>query len=281
MMGALRIFRHIVVGLAATLAIIAPLWFIGTTMGGKFGFWTPLESFAHVRSMAENLVIAALALGGAALLLAIAYRIAFGRANAPGVGGYVAGIACLIIGGSGVYLGQSLSATFNAVPPIHDISTDTVNPPQFSASMVQRRERDDARNSVDYASKTVPEFGDAHPQWAGRPLADVQREAFPEVQSIETGVTPDLAYEAALEVAREMGWRIATESQDALMFEGTDETFWFGFRDDVVVRVTDSDEGGAVVDLRSVSRVGASDLGANAARIVAFTEHLRSSLGES
>lgn len=281
MMGALRILRHIVVGLAATLAILAPLWFIGTTMGGKFGFWTPLESFGHVRSMAENLVIAALVLGGAALLVAIVFRVAFGRSNAPGVGGYIAGLASLAIGASGVYLGQSLTATFEAVPPIHDISTDTANPPQFSASMVQRRERDDARNTLDYAAKTVPAFGEAHPQWAGRPLAEVQREAFPDVQPIETGVSPDLAYEAALEVAREMGWRIATESQDALMFEGTDETFWFGFRDDIVVRVTESEAGGAVVDLRSVSRVGASDLGANADRIEAFTRRLRSSLGEA
>jgi len=98
--------------------------------------------------------------------------------------------------------------------------------------------------------------------------------------SIIVGVEPELAYQAALNTARDLGWKIGTESESAGMFEATDTTFWYGFKDDVVVRVTALEEGGSRIDARSVSRVGVSDLGANAARISRFEERLRASLGE-
>jgi uncharacterized protein (DUF1499 family) len=138
---------------------------------------------------------------------------------------------------------------------------------------------------VDYASKTNPADG--------RPLPVVQAEAYPEVQPIMLPVTPELAYQAALEVAREMGWTVSTASENAMMFEATATSFWFGFKDDIVVRITEVEaetgaetgaeagadgQSGARVDARSVSRVGTSDLGANAARLEAFSENLRSSV---
>ena len=92
-------------------------------------------------------------------------------------------------------------------------------------------------------------------------------------------MTARRAYEAALATAREMGWTVSTASPEAGMFEATATSFWFGFKDDVVVRVTDTGLESARVDVRSVSRVGVSDLGANAARIEAFSENLRDSVG--
>ena len=271
MMNLLRILRHLVIGLAATAAIAIPLWFVVTAFGGKFGAWTPLEAFRHVTGLAGTLLPSALVLGAAALLVAIVYRFAFGRANAPGVGGYIAAVAAIAVGGGGIFYAQSVRQMAGEIPPIHDISTDTATPPTFSAAMVERREIDGATNSVDYASKVDPR--------SQRPLPEVQAEAYPEVQPIEVSVEPALAYRAALGVAREMGWRVTTASEEALMFEGTAETFWFGFKDDVVVRVTET-EGGARIDARSVSRVGMSDLGANAARLEAFSERVRASLGQ-
>lgn len=156
------------------------------------------------------------------------------------------------------------------IPPIHDISTDTQNPPQFSDALIDRRGPD--ANSVDYASKIDPR--------SERPLPEVQAEAYPDIQPIIVGVEPELAYQAALNTARDLGWKIGTESESAGMFEATDTTLWYGFKDDVVVRVTALDEGGSRIDARSVSRVGVSDLGANAARISRFEERLRASLGE-
>lgn len=272
MMNLLRILRHLVIGLAAAAAILVPLWAVITAFGGKFGAWEPIEAFMHIRSYAGMLLPAALVLGVVALILAVVYRLVFGKANAPGIGGYVAGIAAIAVGGGGILYAQSVQQLAAEVPPIHDISTDTEDPPQFSAAMIERRENDGARNSVDYASKTDPR--------SERPLPVVQAEAYPEIQPIETDAAPELSYRAALEVAREMGWRVTTASDEALMFEGTAETFWLGFKDDVVVRVTALDAGGARIDARSVSRIGVSDLGANAARLEAFSQRVQSSLGD-
>jgi len=271
MMNLLRILRHLVIGLAATAAIGVPLWFLITAFGGKFGLWTPLEAFRHVAGNASTVLPAAAILGAVALVLAIVYRLVFGRANAPGAGGYVAGVAAIAVGVGGILYAQSVREMAGEIPPIHDISTDTANPPAFSAAMVERREVDGATNSVDYASKVDPR--------SERPLPEVQAEAYPDIQPIEVAVEPALAYRAALGAAREMGWRVTTASDEAMMFEGTAETFWFGFKDDVVVRVTET-EGGSRIDARSVSRVGVSDLGANAARLEAFAERVRASLGQ-
>ena len=272
MMNFLRLIRHLVIGLAAAAAIAIPLWFVVTAFGGKFGAWTPLDAFRHVTGLAGTLLPGALIIGGVALVVAVVFRLVFGRANAPGVGGYVAAVAAIAVGGGGIWYAQSVRELAGEVPPIHDISTDTQNPPQFSASLVDRRERDGASNSVDYASKVDPR--------SERPLPEVQAEAYPDIQPIITGAEPVLAYNAALGAARSMGWRIATESEDSLMFEGTAETFWFGFKDDVVVRVSETGDGGSRIDARSVSRVGMSDLGANAARLEAFADEVRDSLGE-
>ncbi len=276
----LRLLRHLVIGLAAATAILVPLWFVATAFGGKFGLWTPLDAFRHVLTFAGLpgfgggfLLPLTLGLGVAALLIAITFRIVFGRANAPGAGGFVAAIAAIAVGGVPMGLVAFGGDARSDIPPIHDITTDTANPPEFSGAMVERRERDGAENTVDYASKVDPR--------SQRPLPEVQAEAYPGVQPIETSVEPALAYRAALEAAREMSWRVTTASPEALMFEGTAESFWFGFKDDVVVRVTALDEGGARIDARSVSRVGVSDLGANAARLEAFSERVRSSLGEA
>jgi uncharacterized protein (DUF1499 family) len=272
MKNLLRILRHLVIGLAGAAAIGVPLWFVVTAFGGKFGLWTPLDAFRHVAGNASTVLPAAAVLGVIALVLGIIYRFVFGRSNAPGVGGYVAAVAAIVVGAGGILYAQSVRQMAGEIPPIHDISTDTADPPAFSAAMVERREIDGASNSVDYASKVDPR--------SQRPLPEVQAEAYPDVQPIEVDVEPALAYRAALGVAREMGWRVTTASDEALMFEGTAETFWFGFKDDVVVRVTQT-ESGARIDARSVSRVGVSDLGANAARLEAFAERVSESLGES
>jgi uncharacterized protein (DUF1499 family) len=273
-----RTIRHLIVGAAATAAIGVPLWFVITAFGGKYGLWTPLEAFRHVLMTAGLpgfgggfLLPLTAALGVASLIVAVVFRLVFGAKNAPGPGGYVAGVAALAVGLAPMGMIAAAAGSRGEIPPIHDISTDTQDPPQFTASLIERRTQDGASNSVDYASKTNPADG--------RPLPEVQAEAYPEVQPIMLPVTPDLAYQAALEVAREMGWTVSTASEGAMMFEATATSFWFGFKDDIVVRIApDEDESGARVDARSVSRVGTSDLGANAARLEAFSEKLRSSV---
>ncbi|MFW6413499.1 MAG: DUF1499 domain-containing protein, partial [Oceanicaulis sp.] len=265
MLTIFRIIRHLVVGLAATLAIGVPLWFVVTAFGGKFDVWTPLDAFRHVRSYAGILLPAAAVAGLAALVVAILFRVIFGSKNAPGPGGYIAGVTALAVGLGGIIYAQQVRAMASGVPPIHDISTDFENPPGFTQAMLDRRGPDS--NPVAYEGKTVSDASWVDPHWAGRLLPGVQREAYPGVQPVVLDLPPQRAYAVALDTAKEVGWTVTADSERALSFEGTAETFWFGFQDDVSVRVTPAEDGGSRVDMRSISRVGMSDLGANAARL--------------
>jgi uncharacterized protein (DUF1499 family) len=106
--------------------------------------------------------------------------------------------------------------------------------------------------------------------WSGRTLVDIQADAYPNIKSLVLdGQTPAALYTKALASAKKNGLRIVTEDATALRIEGVAESFWFGFKDDVVIAITPMGSGGKV-DVRSISRVGISDLGANAKRIEAI-----------
>ena len=145
----------------------------------------------------------------------------------------------------------SLATSGRGVPPIHDITTDTTNPPVFTSAPQQRGP--DA-NPLDIKPDSIAQ----------------QREAYPDVVPITVNIDPASAYARALETARDLGWEVYYEAPDGSSFEAVDTTLWMGFKDDIVVRVTPA-AGGAQVDLRSVSRVGVSDVGANAKRIRRFS----------
>lgn len=271
MISVFRQIRHASVALAAIAAMGTPLWFASAGLGSRFGLWEWRFGLSTMTfEWGPRLLFTSLGLGVLALVLLVVFRIVFGRANAPGLGGWVAAIAAIAVGAGGLYYANSVRTTAGVLPPIHDITTDTQNPPQFTPSLIERRGPDS--NSVDYASKVDPR--------SERPLPEVQAEAYPDIQPIVLDAAPELAYRAALGAAREMGWTVGTASEREMMFEATATTFWFGFKDDIVVRITALDEGGARVDARSVSRVGVSDLGANAARLRAFEARLRASVNE-
>lgn len=139
----------------------------------------------------------------------------------------------------------------NAVPPIHDISTDRADPPVFAA-VVDLRGAD--ANSLDYDAAA---------------LAAPTRDAYPFVQPIRTGLLPNEAFLRAQRIASELGWEVVAADPATGHLEATATTRLYGFKDDVVVRIR-PDGDGSRIDLRSVSRVGQSDLGANAGRIGAF-----------
>jgi uncharacterized protein (DUF1499 family) len=142
-----------------------------------------------------------------------------------------------------------------AVPPINDITTDTTNPPAFVAILPLR------------AGSPVSAI---HP---GAAMADAQRKGYPDLKPIESTKSHDDAFAAALAAARDLGWQIVAADAATGRIEATVTTQWFGFRDDVVIRVAPNGAGSRI-DIRSVSRVGKSDLGANARRIRAFTNRL-------
>src|SRR5689334_3033025 len=141
------------------------------------------------------------------------------------------------------------------VPPIHDITTDLDDPPRFVAVLPLRQ---GAPNTAEYA---------------GAALAAQQRAGYPGLAPARFAAPRDQVFARAVEVARGLGWQIVAAVPAEGRLEATDRTRWFGFRDDVVVRVA-AEGTGTRVDVRSVSRVGRSDLGTNARRIRRFEEAL-------
>jgi hypothetical protein len=146
--------------------------------------------------------------------------------------------------------------TAQIVPAIHDITTDTENPPVFVSILLLRK---DAANPAEYG---------------GPEIAAKQRSAYPDIVTAMVPVPPAQAFDRALQTARDMGWVIVDSSPAEGRIEATDTTFWFGFKDDIVIRVNAADLGSRV-DVRSVSRVGRSDVGTNAKRIRRYLKKLK------
>lgn len=152
------------------------------------------------------------------------------------------------------------------VPFIHDITTDTQNPPQFIAAVTDRIEGD-------------------HPvEYAGEEVAKQQLAGYPKLEALELDQPIEAVVTQAQEVADAMGWDVLAINinEPPFTIEAVDESLLFGFKDDIVVRLesfTTPEQNVDVpaktrVDVRSMSRVGKSDLGANAARIEAFLKAL-------
>ena len=165
-------------------------------------------------------------------------------------------LLALAIGLCTAYFPWSFSRKASRVPPIHDITTDTTNPPSFVAILPLRAE---APNPAEYG---------------GDSIAQQQRVAYPDVQPLVVDAPADRAFAIALEAARERDWEIVAADAAQGRIEATATTFWFGFKDDVVVRVRPIDTR-SLVDVRSVSRVGRGDVGKNAERIQAYLEKVR------
>ncbi len=222
------------VGVALLAAVAAALAGLGT----RWGWWDFRTGFVVLRWAALcSLAAAALSLVGA-----IVAR--------PGAGRRGLGVALL-----GLALGLGVAwvpwhwmRVAHRVPPIHDITTDTNDPPAFEAILPLRAHAD---NPAAYG---------------GDSIAALQRSGYPDLGPLTLDASPGAAYRRALAAARDMGWDIARADSTRGRIEATATTFWFGFKDDVVVRVEPTD-GGSRVDVRSVSRVGRSDVGTNAARI--------------
>jgi uncharacterized protein (DUF1499 family) len=136
-------------------------------------------------------------------------------------------------------------------PPIHDISTDTQDPPEFVAVLPLRA---NAPNTTVYG---------------GEKIASQQRAAYPDIQTLTLNIPPAQAFERASAAVDAMGWELVDADAASGRIEATDTTFWFRFKDDVVVRIMPAD-GGSRIDVRSLSRVGGGDAGTNAKRIRAY-----------
>jgi uncharacterized protein (DUF1499 family) len=224
------------IAIAAALAALLAAGLAG--LGHRLGWWDFRAGFTLLRwSVYLGIGTAAIALPGLAAALAFRLR----RSIA-------ALLAALLISFSSFGLPLLQLQKARSLPPIHDITTDMENPPLFVEILAKRG---DAPNTASYG---------------GPEIAAQQRAGYPDLAPQFYRISPESLFGHALQAARELGWDIAAAVQDEGRIEATDTTFWFGFKDDVVIRISRV-EGGSRLDLRSVSRVGRSDVGANAARI--------------
>jgi uncharacterized protein (DUF1499 family) len=228
------------------LALIAALLAVASGLGSRAGWW-PFGLGFRLLSWAFFVGGAAAALSAIGLF-ATRHGKKLGRLRA--MTGFALGLVILAVPASWMWKARS-------VPAIHDITTDTDHPPTFSAITPLRR---DAPNSMDYGG----------PEVAAR-----QRTAYPDLQPALLDLSVERAFDAALVAARAMHWEIVDANPAQGRIEATDTTFWFGFKDDVAIRIVPT-ERGSRVDVRSLSRVGRSDVGTNAKRIRAFLATLQS-----
>ena len=147
-------------------------------------------------------------------------------------------------------------------PPIHDITTDTDNPPQYIAIAPLRA---DAPNNMVYGDQ---------PNWDKARMAAAQKEAYPDIVPQEFTESKEVIFNRALNAAQALGWEIVDQNATTGRIEATDTTFWFRFKDDVVIVVNETAQG-SVLNARSLSRVGTSDVGKNAARLREFFAQLQ------
>ena len=216
--------------------------------GARLGLWEPITGFGLYRTYLNPLGTVILDVGVLAMIIHLVRKEKTG-AVLGGVAALV-GVACLA---------PVIAGTLNPpqrAAPIHDISTDTANPPAFE---VLDETRAGARNTLEYG---------------GPELAAAQAAAYPDIAPLETDLPADAAYQRSMAVAQGMGWEIVASDAERRRFEATARTSVFYFADDVVVVVTPQEDGSRV-DMRGVSRVGRSDQGVNAARIRAFHQRFR------
>jgi uncharacterized protein (DUF1499 family) len=230
---------------AALSAFLATLGLVAMAVGvaaSTLGLVPPLVGF---RGFGLGLLLCLLALVTGVVALR-ATRRAPGRASAwRGTLGGLLGLGIVL----------AAAAPGLGVPPINDITTDPADPPAFAkaAEAEPNRGRD-----MDYP---------------GEAFATQQRAAYPSLAPIELPVPPAEALARAERAARQLGWEVVAVQPEAGTLEARQTSRLFRFVDDVVVRVRPSGAGSRV-DVRSRSRDGRGDLGANAARIQAFREAL-------
>ena len=232
------------------LAVIGALVALASGMGHRFGLWPFGLGFSMLRWGGYIAI-------GAAVITLVGMVAARPRSAKGGLPRAFLGL-CIALTIIAVPAFQLQKA--RALPPIHDITTDIQNPPQFVSILPLRA---DAPNGVEYAGEAV---------------AQQQRQAYPDIKPLLFPASPESAFKAASTAARQMGWEIVAEDKENGRIEATATTFWFGFKDDVVIRVTPQQEG-SQIDIRSVSRVGLSDVGANAQRIREFMGLLNEATG--
>jgi len=223
---------------AAAASIVAFIVMLSSGLGTRMDLW-------HFRTGLSILKFAAYCGLGCALLSIVTAVLAARRRRLAGV---LLALFALIVALIAFGVPYSWKVKAEKYPRIHDISTDLDNPPKFVADAPLRP---------------------GSSEYPGIAVAALQLKAYPDLKTLVMPVSKEQAFQDALNVAHDMGWQIVANVPAEGRIEATDTTSWFGFKDDVVIRIFPAGQR-SLLDVRSASRVGISDLGTNAQRIRTF-----------
>lgn len=259
----------------STIAVVLGLAVFVAGPGTRLGLWdysfglTMIRAVSAPKAIAGGLTLSPLlTAAGLSFLGAIVAAVIKQRRTA------LLAIAGFAIGAVAMITPIKMKAAFEGNPFIHEVTTDFDNPPAIVAAAALPRKNPADYRGADPASRPTD----------GATVADAQRRAFPDIAPIIVAADLQTAAAAAKKVVGEMKMEILAEGPasdaagDGWRIEAVSTSLWFGFKDDFIVRLTPTTEGGARVDLRSKSRVGGSDLGANAARVRDFTKRFKAAI---
>jgi uncharacterized protein (DUF1499 family) len=237
------------------LAVIALLLLAVAPLGWQAGWWHFRTAFFVLMQYSAYIG------GGAAVISLIGVVAALVVGNRRSL---VLGAAGLIAGAVLAYVPWSYWHITEVLPRMHDITTDTDNPPTFSA-VVPAREAEHGATVV-YDSAKLPAL---------------QKKAYPDIAPVVTALPVSEAFNRALDTAKALGWTIVVATPADGHIEASQTSFWFHFTDDVAIRVAARPDGqpGSRIDVRSVSRQGLHDFGVNAARVRKYTAALKAQPG--
>ncbi|MEM7330210.1 MAG: DUF1499 domain-containing protein [Pseudomonadota bacterium] len=260
---------------ALCVSIFAVLWFAVAALGTKFGFWPWQVGLGQMTiGIGPGIALFALALSVVAQVIALI--------KAPRKQAFILALGATLIAAFCMFRLAGLGAQAGALPPLHDIQTDWSDPIAFSEPLMAARAADGETNPV-LDAPTVPEYAEERwPGTAGRLVSEIQEEAeakeagkgtvYPTLESIYFSAPPAAVASVVQGVMEKRGWTIVSaapasaDESATIQLEATATSGWFGFKDDIAVRLRPAD-GATEMDIRSTSRVGLSDLGANSARV--------------
>ncbi|MEL6360205.1 MAG: DUF1499 domain-containing protein [Pseudomonadota bacterium] len=249
----------LIIGLLSVIAILLAGTIFAAGPGTRLGVWGYEFGLGLLFTFGLPVVIAT---GGAviALLLALIRERSM----------LVLALIALVLSGAAASIPLQMKKLADGNPFIHDITTDFDNPPAIIAAADLPRDNPAAYAGNEPAPKTDPEIS----------TAEAQRQAFPDIQTIVFQGDLEAAREKTRAVLEEMKMEVLAEGPvseepgSGWRVEATFTSTWFGFVDDFIVRLVPQEDGTTLIDLRSKSRVGISDLGANAARVRTFRDRL-------
>ena len=234
----------------------ALVWGAVAAVGTGWGFWAYTSGLKGVAG--------AFLLGIVAILIGLVQELRVRKSTTPPLRArrWVGMLVALVyVGWIGTFFVKALT-----VPAIHDVSTDLANPPAFQTLQLRADNLDNVPGADDLKMRGLT---------PGQRWAMVHQKDYGDIRSVRVNEPVPMVVAKAERLAKARGWDVAISMPAEGRLEATETSAFFQFKDDVVLRVRPSDTGeGSIVDMRSVSRVGQSDLGMNAKRVRSFLADL-------